>query len=159
MEIRPTDLDNPADVDALLKLMAEYSASDTGGSAELPDNVLQRLAVSLKSCPTFLGLIAWEGNDPVGLLNAFWSISTFKAKRLVNIHDIAVARSHQRKGIGRRLIRELNDIAKEMDCCKITLEVLDGNHGAIALYRLMGFESYQLDPAMGSAQFMQKWVE
>jgi len=159
MELRQTDLDNPGDVTALLTLMQEYAAGDTGGAEALPDDVVQRLAVSLKSCPTYIGLIAWEDDQPVGLLNAFWSISTFKAKRLINIHDIAVAASHQRKGIGRRMIRELNDIAKAMDCCKITLEVLDGNHGAIALYRLMGFESYRLDPAFGSAQFMQKWVE
>ena len=159
MEIRRTDLDNKSDLAALLTLMQEYASGDTGGGEALPDDVIQRLAVSLKSCPTYIGLIAWEDDEPAGLLNAFWSISTFKAKRLINIHDIAVAGSHQRKGIGRRMIRELNNIAKEMDCCKITLEVLDGNHGAIALYRLMGFESYQLDPSLGSAQFMQKWVE
>ncbi len=139
--------------------MNEYAAGDTGGAKELPEEVLARLPASLKSCPTYVGIIAWEDEKPVGLLNSFWSISTFKAKRLINIHDIAVATAHQRKGIGRRMIRELNDIAKEMDCCKITLEVLDGNHGAIALYRLMGFESYRLDPAFGSAQFMQKWVD
>jgi hypothetical protein len=40
--------------------------------------------------------------------------------------------------------------------CKLTLEVLSGNAGAMALYARCGFEAYVLDPAMGQARFMQK---
>ena len=41
---------------------------------------------------------------------------------------------------------------------KMTLEVLSGNAPAVKLYRRIGYEGYQLDPAMGTAQFMQKWL-
>ena len=39
-----------------------------------------------------------------------------------------------------------------------TLEVLDGNRPAMRLYERCGFAPYQLDPAMGQARFLQKWL-
>ena len=39
-----------------------------------------------------------------------------------------------------------------------TLEVLAGNASAIRLYERVGFAGYQLDPAMGQAQFFHKWL-
>lgn len=158
MEITRTDLDNPTDIADLTRLLNEYAGNESGGGEPLGDAVLQALPVALKSCPTYIGLIARQDNQAIGLVNAFWSVSTFKARRLLNIHDIAVSVSAQRQGVGRRLLREIESVANDLDCCKITLEVLEGNHKAVALYRLMGFETYQLHPAMGSAQFMQKWL-
>ncbi len=53
----------------------------------------------------------------------------------------------------------VEQIARVRGACKITLEVLSGNHSANRLYARVGFECYQLDPAMGQAQFLQKWLE
>jgi hypothetical protein len=39
------------------------------------------------------------------------------------------------------------------------LEVLSGNLGALRLYTRLGFAQYQLDPAAGTAQFLQKWLD
>jgi ribosomal protein S18 acetylase RimI-like enzyme len=50
-------------------------------------------------------------------------------------------------------------IARERGACKLTLEVLSGNLGALRLYTRLGFAQYQLDPAAGTAQFLQKWLE
>jgi GNAT superfamily N-acetyltransferase len=46
--------------------------------------------------------------------------------------------------------------ARARGCCKLTLEALEGNTGAIALYRDFGFAAYELDPAMGRASFFEK---
>ena len=40
----------------------------------------------------------------------------------------------------------------------MTLEVLSGNAPAVKLYTRIGYAGYQLDPAMGTANFMQKWL-
>ncbi|TXT35398.1 MAG: GCN5-like protein N-acetyltransferase, partial [Comamonadaceae bacterium] len=48
--------------------------------------------------------------------------------------------------------------ARARGACKLTLEVLAGNVSAQKLYRRVGFGNYQLDPNMGDAQFMQKWL-
>jgi GNAT superfamily N-acetyltransferase len=48
--------------------------------------------------------------------------------------------------------------ARQKGCCKLTLEVLTGNHQAHAIYLRFGFAPYTLDPAAGQASFMQKWL-
>jgi ribosomal protein S18 acetylase RimI-like enzyme len=52
----------------------------------------------------------------------------------------------------------VEQLARARGACKLTLEVLEGNVPAQKLYRRLGFDNYQLDPAMGQAQFMQKWL-
>jgi ribosomal protein S18 acetylase RimI-like enzyme len=56
------------------------------------------------------------------------------------------------------MFAEVELIAKERGACKLTLEVLDGNAAARALYQRLGFTAYQLDPAMGQARFLHKWL-
>ncbi len=51
---------------------------------------------------------------------------------------------------------ELKPLRKTRDCCKLTLEVLEGNHIAQAAYTKFGFSGYELDPEMGRALFWEK---
>ena len=48
------------------------------------------------------------------------------------------------------------ELARELGCCKLTLEVLEGNAKAQAAYKSLGYAGYELDPAMGKALFWQK---
>jgi ribosomal protein S18 acetylase RimI-like enzyme len=75
---------------------------------------------------------------------------------LVNVHDVAVLDGFRGQRIAERMLALVEDIARERGACKLTLEVLQGNMGALRLYTRVGFASYQLDPAMGNAQFLQK---
>jgi ribosomal protein S18 acetylase RimI-like enzyme len=52
----------------------------------------------------------------------------------------------------------VEQLARERGACKLTLEVLSGNQPAQRLYARVGFAGYQLDPAMGDARFLQKWL-
>lgn len=54
------------------------------------------------------------------------------------------------------MLKRVEALAVELGCCKMTLEVLEGNHPARALYQSLGFDSYTLDPQMGNAVFWQK---
>jgi ribosomal protein S18 acetylase RimI-like enzyme len=56
------------------------------------------------------------------------------------------------------MLAEAERLARERGAVKMTLEVLSGNASAKRLYERIGFAGYQLDPAMGTAQFMQKWL-
>jgi len=141
---------------ALLALLDEYARSPSGGGAPLAEDAMARLPAVLAQRPHYLGLLAFEGDRPVGLVNCFEGVSTFKARPLLNIHDIAVTASHRGRGIGGRLLAEVEAIARARGCCKLTLEALEGNTGAIALYRRVGFVGYELDPAMGRATFFEK---
>lgn len=143
---------------ALLALLDEYASSQSGGGTPLADDAKARLPGVLAARAHYAGWLAWDGERPVGLVNAFEGVSTFKAQPLLNIHDIAVAASHRGRGIGRRLLAAAEAEARARGCCKLTLEALESNAGAIALYRDVGFAAYELDPAMGRAIFFEKWL-
>ena len=127
-----------------------------GGRHPLPDAVRATLVASLAAFPTAFSVLAMAGNVPAGLANCFDGFSTFACKPLVNIHDVVVDPEHRGRGVARRLFAEIEAIAREKGCCKLTLEVLGGNAPAMALYGSLGFGAYVLDPAQGKALFWQK---
>lgn len=76
---------------------------------------------------------------------------------LLNIHDLAVDPAHRRKGVGSALLFYIEHFARDnLGACKLTLEVLEGNHPAKALYTQQGFAGYELDSSTGKALFWQK---
>ena len=112
----------------------------------------------LAARPQAYSVLAFDGTQPVGLVNCIEGFSTFACKPLVNVHDVAVLASHRGRGIAEQMLALAESIAKERGAVKMTLEVLSGNHGAVRLYERIGFAGYQLDPAMGTAQFLQRWL-
>jgi ribosomal protein S18 acetylase RimI-like enzyme len=113
---------------------------------------------SLAARPFIFSVLAFDGDAAVGLVNAIEGFSTFACKPLVNVHDVVIRDTHRGRGIAARLFAEVEAIARERGACKLTLEVLSGNDAARTLYQKLGFDDYRLDPAMGEARFMQKWL-
>lgn len=152
--IRPVELER--DGAALLQLLDSYASDPMGGGKPLPEEVLQTLIPKLKARDDYLGVIAFYDNKPAGLINAFEGFSTFAAKPLMNIHDVIVISEFRGKGLALRMMAELEQLARERGCCKLTLEVLSNNHTAQAVYRKFGLGAYELDPTAGQALFWQK---
>ena len=65
--------------------------------------------------------------------------STFSALPLINIHDVSVLSVARRMGVARKMLDAVKGKAKELDCCRITLEIRDDNTAADTLYRDYGF--------------------
>ena len=82
--------------------------------------------------------------------------STFVCKPLLNIHDVYVSPDFRGQGIAGQLFADAESIAKSRGCCKLTLEVLQGNTRAQAVYTRLGFSGYELTPEMGHALFWEK---
>lgn len=61
-------------------------------------------------------------------------------------------------GLSQPMLSKVEEIAKLKGCCKITLEVLEGNKVAQKSYIKFGFAGYELDPIMGKALFWQRNV-
>ncbi len=101
-------------------------------------------------------MICYIDDKPAGLANCFQAFSTFKCKPLINIHDVVVAIKFRGLGISQLLLAKVEERAKEIGCCKITLEVLEGNETARKSYNKFGFEGFELDPEVGKALFWQK---
>ncbi len=156
IEVCLADYENPQHQRHLRELMTIYALDPMGGGKPLPDDVLEKLPWALAECGNAFTLIAYKKNQAIGLLTGFQSLSSFKAKPLINIHDVIVHPDFRHQGIGNRLLNCAEDYARQRDCCKLTLEVLSGNTSAQQLYRRSGFEDYALDPAAGTALFWQK---
>lgn len=159
--VRRVDYRDAHDAAALVNLLDMYARDPMGGGEGLSEEVKRRLPADLAAQPGAVSFIAWTGRDgseAVGLANCFLGFSTFKSKPLLNIHDMAVHPAHRGGGIGQALLAAVEEHARQLGCCKLTLEVLSGNAVAQASYQRFGFAQYQLDPAAGQALFMQKWL-
>ena len=161
--VRRVDYGNAREAQALVDLLDGYARDPAGGGAPVPHGVKQGLAEALRQRPQAFSVIAWaadssapHGEVPVGLINCLEGFSTFACKPLVNVHDVAVAPQWRGHRIAQRMLQAVEAIARERGACKLTLEVLSGNHSALRAYEREGFAAYTLKPAMGQAQFLQK---
>jgi GNAT superfamily N-acetyltransferase len=126
-----------------------------GNGADLGDDVQRVLVERLRAHPTTVILLAFDGDHAVGIATCFIGFSTFAARPLLNIHDVHVLEEQQRRGIGRLLLEAAESEARRLGCCKLTLEVLENNHPAAALYEKFGFVG-EYEPGGGIALFRQK---
>lgn len=156
--VRQADYADAADAAAIVMLLDAYARDPAGGNEPLSDFAKERLVSELAARPQAYSILAFDGDAPVGLVNCIEGFSTFKCKPLVNVHDVAVLASHRGRGIAETMLVEAERLARDRGAVKMTLEVLSGNAPALKLYRRVGYEGYQLDPAMGTANFMQKWI-
>lgn len=156
VEVRLADYADPAHREALLLLLDAYARDPAGGSAPLSEFVRRNLVDELARRPNAFSVLAFDGAQPVGLINCFEGFSTFACKPLVNVHDVVVLESHRGQRIAPLMLAKVEEVAHERGACKLTLEVLSGNTRAMKSYERQGFAGYQLDPRYGTATFMQK---
>lgn len=154
--VRRANYADAGDAVALVGLLDAYASDPAGGGEPLSDFAKANLVRELAARPQAYSVIALDGEQPVGLVNCIEGFSTFACRPLVNVHDVAVLTSHRGRGIAEQMLREAERIAIERGAVKMTLEVLSGNAPATKLYQRIGYVGYQLDPAMGSAGFLQK---
>jgi len=156
IRIIEADLSLPAHQEAVLAMVDAYSRDAMGDGKPLDQDVRAQLIPGLIRHPTTLIFVAFDGEQPVGATVCFIGFSSFAAKPLISIHDFVVLPTSRGKGIGRRLLEAVEAKARELGCCKLTLEVMDKNHQAVRMYQAAGFERYSLQEEAGAAIFMSK---
>ncbi len=150
------DYHNPQHQQDLLYLLDQYARDPMGGGEGLNASLKETLIEQLQQRDFACTVLAYVDDQPAGIANCFEGFSTFAAKPLINIHDLAVVHEFRGMGISQALLQEVENIAREKGCCKVTLEVLSGNQTAINSYQKFGFRQYELDPEKGQAQFWEK---
>jgi GNAT superfamily N-acetyltransferase len=155
-DIQVADFNNPVHAQAIVFLLNEYAKDEMGGGEELSAFTQANLVGEMAKRTSIHVVIAFVDGKPAGLINCIEGFSTFACKPLLNIHDIVVLAEFRGRGISSQLLKKAEDIAQGLGCCKLTLEVLEGNKLAQAAYIANGFAGYQLDPVMGRAMFWQK---
>ena len=152
------DLKDPQHATMVVTMLDAYASDPMGGNEPLPEFTKKNLTKELLIRPYCHVFIASYNGTPAGLCISFEGFSTFACAPLVNVHDLAVLHGYRRKGIGTSLLFYVEQFARSINCCKLTLEVLDGNHAAKMCYSQAGFQPYELDPDVGSAMFWQKKI-
>lgn len=137
MKIRPATLDDKE------LLLAMWSAFD----AEMPDH--PALAESEEQAWADLkdhvehgvSLVAEEDGKPIGF--AFTGIGRLNPG-VAHLTDLYVVRGARGRGVGTKLIEEVERRVRERDIEHLSLNVLVTNTRARKLYERLGFESHEL---------------
>ena len=159
LTILEADYANATHADAIITVLDTYARDPMGGGAPLSDYAKTHLVTALAARPHLFSVLAFNENEAIGLVNCVEGFSTFACRPLVNIHDITVIPAYRRQGVAANMLAYVEQLARARGACKLTLEVLEGNQRAARLYAASGFAAYQLDPAMGRAHFLQKWLD
>jgi GNAT superfamily N-acetyltransferase len=160
IEIVMADYRNAAHAAALVDLLDAYARDPAGGGTPLDASVRAALPAALAArAPQVFSVLAFadeEAASPVGLVNCIEGFSTFACRPLVNVHDVVVLASHRGQRVVQRMFEAVEREARARNACKLTLEVLSQNSSALRAYEREGFAAFQLDPAFGTAVFLQK---
>ena len=156
VEIVEADLSRAEHQDAIIELVDAYAMDPMGNGKPLSTEVRRDLIPGLQQHSTTVIFLAYQGGKAIGIAVCFLGFSTFAAKPLINVHDLAVLPSHRGQGTCRRLLEEVERKARAMGCCKLTLEVMENNHRAKKVYEAAGFEQAVYQEAAGGALFLSK---
>lgn len=150
------DYHNEQHAKDLIFLLNAYALDEMGGGEELNRDVKENLVAVMAKRSDVFTVLCYVDEAPAGIVNCVEGFSTFSCKPLVNIHDCGILTKFRGLGLSLKLFTEVEKIALERGCCKLTLEVLQGNKVAQSAYKKLGFSGYELDPKLGHALFWEK---
>lgn len=133
--VRRLTPDDAAPMRALLSVFGQaFDDIDTYCGNQPGATYLQALLAS----DSFVALAAFEAGEVVGGLAAYVLPKFEQPRREVYIYDLAVARSHRRRGVATALIRHLQRLSRELGARVIFVQADHGDEPAIALYTKLG---------------------
>ncbi|HUN28156.1 MAG TPA: GNAT family N-acetyltransferase [Steroidobacteraceae bacterium] len=134
IEIRPATPEDAAQILAFIRELAEYEQlahAVVATEADLHSTLFGPQ-------PYAHALIACEAGVPLGFAVYFYNYSTFAGRPGLYLEDLYVRQAARGRGIGRRLLAHLAQIALERGCARMEWAVLDWNEPAIRFYVSLG---------------------
>lgn len=120
------------DVPALYKMVAELARYERA-EHELVNSVKQMEVDGFGEHPLFYFLLAELHGSVVGISLYYFRYSTWKGKVLY-LEDLVVTEAMRKKGIGAKLFQATIQEAQELNCSRMSWQVLDWNTSAIEFY-------------------------
>jgi GNAT superfamily N-acetyltransferase len=132
--LRPAMPDDAADVHRLIVALATYERE--------PDAVVATVAGLRAQMeqphPPFRCLLAEVDGVVVGFALYFFNYSTWRGRPGLYLEDLFVEPELRGRGLGRRLLAGLAEVAVASECARMEWVVLDWNAPAIAFYQAIG---------------------
>jgi GNAT superfamily N-acetyltransferase len=135
--IKHIDVTNTQHKEAFVSLFDEYVSA-------LPVEAQSEVVNQLFALPYFHGFICFVDNEPAAFAVCFESYSTYRARKVLNIHDFMVSAVYRGQGVGKQQLKFIEQYCRENNYLKITLEVDDENKSAQQLYATCGFEDFKV---------------
>jgi GNAT superfamily N-acetyltransferase len=92
----------------------------------------------------------------IGIAVCFVGFSTYRQRRLLNIHDFYVCEEAQGQGVGKAFLAHIEAVAQAEGYCRLTLEVYQENTKALRLYNRCGFHGSGPAAESPVVHFMKK---
>lgn len=133
------DLNSKEHCQQLICLLDAYMLDEMGNGTPMCDDLVPKIISGLKNHPGYLGFFALADGRYAALANCNKNFSTFKAKPLINIHDLIVYPDFRGKGVGKYLLDCIAEFGVKNGYCRINLEVRHDNLNAQKLYKKAGY--------------------
>lgn len=127
------------DVDAIFALV-QHLADSTGQQHRFLSELDDFTKYGFSDDPQFEVLLAEQDDTVIGLCLFFYDFSSWRGELGVYIQDLVVDDEARARGIGRALIRETVQRAKQHGATHLRLTVDGDNDAAIGFYEALGLK-------------------
>lgn len=134
LTLRPA---RPEDAGLVLQFIREIAAYEKLSGEVVATEQDIRTALSGEPARVEVLLADWEGR-PAAFALFYHNFSTFTGRRGLYLEDLFVKPEFRGKGIGKRLLLELVELARERKCARMEWVALDWNQPAIDFYEQLG---------------------
>jgi len=121
-EIISADLSSQHHVRAIMRLLDEYTHDDAGG-IYLSEQIKSDLVAKLREQQGVHVVLATVEGEPAGMAICFEMPSFWPLKPKLCVYDLIVAQAYRGRGISQRMLAKAAEIAAQVGCCKLTVEV------------------------------------
>ncbi len=83
-------------------------------------------------------ILGYLNSTPVSFAIYFYNFSTFLGRSGIYLEDLFVKPEARGKGVGKKMLSYLAQLAKKQNCGRIEWSVLDWNEDAIRFYKSLG---------------------
>lgn len=128
------------DAPVIHRLLLEL-ASELGKAQDIRSSVADIERFGFGDPPRFEAVLAFGGEEAIGLAVYFYEFSTWRGQPGVYVQDLYVAPTARGRGLGRELLRAVRQRAAEHVAGYVKLTVYDRDPAALAFYHAMGFQS------------------
>jgi GNAT superfamily N-acetyltransferase len=134
---------DPRDADAVADLLDEMDRFYGGTETELRSTRLPQIKAALfRSPPAAYSLLAWDGEQLVGLAAYSFLWPAEGASSSLFLKELYVGQSHRRRGIGKLLMQRLGQLAVDNQCSRLEWMTDNTNVEALRFYQELEAPQY-----------------